>query len=564
MDEVRTLVELLDHSAERYPERHLHFERSGSISYRELAAASEQAAAALAALGAERGCCVGLLVGTSVDFVVSLFGILRSGAAAAPLALPRGFQEAQTLAGRLGRLAGALDLVVIDPALTLRRGAAEFSAIPIVTPATLLAQSVARLSGRSPRAEDLAVVQYTSGSTSEPRGVMLTHANVVAGCSAIADAMRLTEYDVLGAWLPLFHDMGLVGMLSGVLRGAEQYHSAPASFVKDPTAWIKRFAERRATIFTGPNFSFEQLATRVPDAELAGLDLSAWRVAFNGGEPIDVGCLQRFNERFARSGFRASSMLPCYGLAEATLAVSFDEFSEAPVSEWLDRELLAHEGRAVVSGRGPAANRKGVVCVGRPVPGMRVEVVSDDGHPRSEREIGEIRIQGASVSSGYYRNPEATAAAVRDGFLYTGDLGYFSQGKLYVTGRRRQMLIVRGENYYPEDIEAAIRSTPGVYQQRCVAIKLEESGETVCILAEAKAVTNVGALERELHAAARREFPALEFDVRLVPPRTLQQTSSGKYQRLLMRDLVRSGALASRVARTAQPSSSATATEGMN
>jgi acyl-CoA synthetase (AMP-forming)/AMP-acid ligase II len=560
MDDAKTLVDLLDRSARLCPERRLHFERGGQISYRELAAESRRAATALRALGARRGCCVGLLVGTSVDFVVSLFGILRSGAAVAPLGLPRGFQEARTLGERLGRLASALDVIVLDSVFATRLSASGFDAVRLATPESLRGNSGAPLAD-APTEQDLAVVQYTSGSTSEPRGVALTHSNVLAGCVAIADAMRLTPDDILGAWLPLFHDMGLVGMLAGLLRGVEQYHSAPASFVKDPSAWIQQFALRRATIFTGPNFAYEQLAARVSADELERLDLSAWRVAFNGGEPIDPDCLGRFLARFAPCGFRASSMLPCYGLAEATLAVTFDDFSQAPVSEWLDRTRLANELRAVVVGAGPAPNRKGVVCVGRPVPGMRVEIW--DGERRcEEREVGEICISGPSVTRGYYRNPEASAVAVKGGFLHTGDLGYLAQGKLYVTGRRRQMLIVRGENYYPEDIEAAVRSTPGVYQQRCVAIKLDESGESVCILAETKAVSDVQELQHRLYAAARREFPALEFDVRLVAPRSLQQTSSGKFQRLLMRDLVRSGALETRELKPAKPHAATSAADG--
>jgi fatty-acyl-CoA synthase len=556
MNAPATLVEMLELSAARYPERALNFRGHERISFAELARESRVFAAALRTRGVGRGSCVGLLLPTGRDFVVSFFGILQSGAAVAPLALPRGFAEAANLCERLRRLAGGVTLAVVDPVFAERLREQAFEAFPLLTPAQ---ESVASASlGATvpkPRAEDLAVVQYTSGSTSQPRGVALRHRNVIAGCRAIAQAMALTEHDTLGAWLPLFHDMGLVSLLVGIMAGVEQHHTSPAAFIKDPGAWLKAFSDRKNTVYAGPNFSYEQMLTRISDAELADLDLSAWRVAFNGGEPIAATCMTAFIARFEKGGFRASSMLPCYGLAEATLAVTFDALAEPPHVDWVERARLSKDGVAAPHEASAPGERRGVVSTGRVVPGMELEIRDERGEICEERRVGEIHIRGEAVCEEYYRDAAGSAEQLTGGWLKTGDLGYLAAGRLFVTGRRKQLLIVRGANYYPEDIEAAIRTTPGVYQRRCVALKLEDDGESVCLLVEAHTRAEAGALAARVRAAAEHGFPELAFDVRVVPARTLRQTSSGKYQRLLMRDLLRSGVLS--VLAAAKPSYSA-------
>jgi acyl-CoA synthetase (AMP-forming)/AMP-acid ligase II len=389
-------------------------------------------------------------------------------------------------------------------------------------------------------AESLAIVQYTSGSTSSPKGVTLTHSNVLAGVDAIVHAMSLTHRDIHASWLPLFHDMGLCGLLSGLRAGTAQYLTSPAAFVKDPAAWLEQFARRRASIYASPSFAYRLLLDRVNEDALKTLDLSSWRVAFNGGEPVDAACMSEFIARFSVAGFRPAAMVPCYGMAEATLAVTFDSFEQMPSFESVARDALGSERLA----RGVSEDAQGsrrVVNVGRPVSGMRVRIADESGCPCAERVVGEIEICGASVTSGYYKNPEETRDRIRDGWLKTGDLGYFAAECLYVTGRSKQMLIVRGTNYYPEDVEEAVRETQGIYHRRCVAVSADATGE-VLVLAE-RSSTAGPELAVEIRRAAEVSFPELTFSVSLVRPRSLPQTSSGKFQRLLALELHRSGQL---------------------
>lgn len=538
---MNTLHGMLAESAARFPQTRLEFGSRESITISGVRDAAEEFARGLRARGVESGDLIGILLPNCEDFVVSLFGISRAGSAAAPLALPRGLAEAALLADRIGRIAESSGMrVLITDARMAQRLADQDCNVQAVTRADLVLASRSATTLGEVSAESLAIVQYTSGSTSTPKGVTLTHANVLAGIEAIVQAMSLTHHDIHASWLPLFHDMGLCGLLSGLRAGTPQYLTSPAAFVKDPASWLEQFARRRASIYASPNFAYRLLLDRIDDETLKALDLSSWRVAFNGGEPIDAACMAEFIARFAVAGFRPATMVPCYGMAEATLAVTFDSFERAPAFETVARDTLGGEGVARQVSADAASHRR-VVNVGRPVSGITIRISDESGQPCAERVVGEIEICGASVTSGYHENPEETRNRIRDGWLRTGDLGYLAEGCLYVTGRSKQMLIVRGTNYYPEDVEAAVRETQGIYQRRCVAVS-PDATDQILVLAE-RSSTAPPDLESTIRRTAEIAFPELTFSVALVRARSLPQTSSGKFQRLLALELHRRGAL---------------------
>jgi acyl-CoA synthetase (AMP-forming)/AMP-acid ligase II len=545
---------MLDVSSTRWPERTFHFHSTRErMTLAELAEQSRRFAGGLRAHGVRRGDLVALVLPSCRDFFVAWFGILRAGAVPAPLALPTASRGLEPYFQRLRRILADADmhhLLLPDRFLPLVPvGALE--GIRVLSPSTVSAEASTLLD--EPLApQDLVMVQYTSGSTSQPKGVALQHQNLLAALRAIAHGIQVTEADVNGQWLPLHHDMGLIGALAGIAAGVEHHIWSPSSFIKDPGGWLEEFARLRATVYAGPNFSYGYLLSSVDDEQLARLDLSAWRIAFNGAEPIDPKCVQRFLERFAPAGLRPSTLLPVYGLAEVTLPATFPPLGVEPRITWVDREVLAreHQARPV-----PAAhpNARGVLSVGRPVLDHDLRVVDAEGRELAEGHIGEVTLRGPAVMQGYYRNPEATRLALREGWLHTGDLGFVLDGQLHVTGRSKEMIIVRGTNVYPMDVEALVRELPGIHRDGCVAFGLGEDGhEQLAVLVETKlrepealqqlARTAQGLLSAHLGLGDARLY--------LVAPRTLERTTSGKYQRLLMRQRLLTGALGERIIHT--------------
>ena len=352
---------------------------------------------------------------------------------------------------------------------------------------------------------------------------MLTHANVLACAESIIEAIALGPADVLVSWLPLFHDMGLFGTLTGLFTGIPVNLWNPTAFVKDPARWLAEFAATRSTISTMPNFAFDALLDADP-ADTADLDLSAWRVCFNGAEIIRPASVAAFAERFGPAGFRAEAMTPGYGMAEATLVATLPPLGHAPVVDAVDRDELAR-GRAV-------AGTKEIVGLGRAVPGMEVRIAG--GAP--DGTVGEIELRGAAVTGGYL---DGTRPFTDDGWLRTGDLGYLRAGELYFAGRSKEMITVRGANTYPADVEAEAGAVPGVRRGRCVALSRPEPHEHIAVVVE----TTVPEAEHEAlrHAIAARVRRALGLSaltVHLTAPDTLPRTTSGKLRRLATAALI--------------------------
>ncbi|WP_067562468.1 AMP-binding protein [Nocardia acidivorans] len=515
-----------------------------NIEYAELQRAAESAAATLLARGVRRGEPVGILCPNAPEFMVSFFAIAAAGAAATPLPLPAGIRRAAGYPQQLAAITAAAGMrtVLVSPAF------AEL--VPLLAGVDVEFVDTATLSGPSaegplpahavPGPEDLAVVQFTSGSTATPKGVRLTHRQVLSGLAAIREGIALDLNDQGGFWLPLFHDMGLFGTLSAILRGIPAHVWSPLAFVKDPARWLREFAASGSTITAMPNFGYEALLAAVPPEQVAEYDLSRWRIAFNGAEPISHAVVSAFTERFAPAGFAPSTMFGVYGMAEATLAVAFPPLGRGPVFEWVDRAGLADDFLAQpVSADTPGA--RAVAGVGAAVRGLRLRIVDPEtAAPLPDGRVGEILIRGASVTDGYLAvDPATVADRFIDGWLRTGDLGYLRDGELFVTGRCKDMITVRGVNHYAQDVEAAVGGVEGIYKGRCTAAVDPEGADVIALIAETELTgAEAAALAETIRGQVAAELGLAAVEVHLVAPRSIPRTSSGKLQRLAARDLI--------------------------
>jgi acyl-CoA synthetase (AMP-forming)/AMP-acid ligase II len=491
------------------------------------------AAHSLLATGIAPGDVVGVLMPPVARLLVTLFGLWRAGAAASILPVQTGFGNEAAAARRLARIARAAGMRHVVLATEFHGiGAALRAEMPELT---LVDPPTARGAGELPEvpADALAVVQFTSGSTSAPKGVMLSHRTMVAGLTAVVVSGGLTPADVIVQWVPTFHDMGLVGLMSSWLNGSDVHVFTPTAFLRRPAAVLAHFATVGGTILSGPNFSYDYLLDAVRPEQLAALDLSRWRLAFNGSEPVSADTVDRFAATLAPYGVPESVMYPVYGMAEATLAVTFPTPGDAPRIVTVDRDELAATGEVRPrAGSGPAAKR--VLSVGRAVHGVDVRIVAPDGTPVGEGRLGEIQIAGASVTTGYYRDAGATRRLFDGSWLRTGDLGFRLDADLFVTGRRKEMVVVRGQNFFPDDVESIAREVPGVYRRRCVAFSdVDDNGtEHVGVIVEGTANGAGGdELRREVARRISAELDLAAVRVYVVRPRWLTRTTSGKWQR---------------------------------
>jgi fatty-acyl-CoA synthase len=329
------------------------------------------------------------------------------------------------------------------------------------------------------RPDDVAFLQFTSGSTSRPKGVTLTHANLMANIAAIGAAQG--GLDITGeaygvSWLPLYHDMGLIGFVFTpvVHRARGIRFISPLMFLKRPSIWLRQISECRGTITFAPNFAYGLCTTRVKEAELTGVDLSSLVIAGCGAEPIQAATLRAFADRYAAYGFRSAAFLPTYGMAEHSLAVSFIDKHADFVADRIDAASLAQKTAAPAREGEPAAS---VVGCGRPFAGHGLRIVDAAGRSLPDREVGQILLQGPSVMQGYWNDPERTAEALRGGWLATGDLGYTVDGELFVCGRMKDLIIVHGRNYHPQDIEWQASQVEGVRRGNVIAFGVQPHGE---------------------------------------------------------------------------------------
>jgi len=501
-----------------------------------------------------------LLFPPGLDFIVGFLGCLVAGVLAVPAYPPRPRGDQPRLRALV---TDARPAVVLTTSQLVGRIEGLAGTVPGLAPARLLAiDSLDHRGASLPTADALgpeapAFLQYTSGSTSEPKGVVVTHGNLLENEELIRRAFGQSEDSVVVGWLPLYHDMGLIGnVLQPLYCGARAVLMSPVSFLQSPRRWLEAVSRYRATTSGGPNFAYELCLARIPAEERAGLDLSSWRVAFNGAEPVRPETMERFSEGFAPVGFRPRALFPCYGLAEATLFVSGTGVAHKALVETFSGVELG-QGRGVICADDDAGARR-LAASGRVAAsaGQEVEVVDPETcRPCSEGRIGEIWVTGPCVASGYWNRPQATeetfGARIADGrgpYLRTGDLGFLHGVGLYVTGRQKDLIIVRGRNHYPQDLERTSEASHSAARPGgAAAFAVEgEDGEAVVLVQEVRRRTERAALP-EISDAIRRavlaEHEVALQEVVLVRRGEVPKTTSGKVRRSACRTRLQAGEL---------------------
>ena len=380
--------------------------------------------------------------------------------------------------------------------------------------------------------DDLCFLQFTSGSTSHPKGVMVTHANLVANAGAFLgpEGIDRRDDDVAVTWLPLFHDMGLIGFVLGtILYDIPAVFIPTETFARSPRFWLEVISTKGGTLTYAPNFAFELVTKRVKDKDLAELDLSSVRVAGCGAEPIRAKTLQDFASKFAPCGFSENALLPSYGMAESTLAITFHQRDAPMIVDRVDGDAM-QAGHAKLSDDSTKTVLEIVSC-GTPFSGHPLKIVDDDGNALGEREVGQVLTKGPSVTGGYYQNDDATAEGWRGGWLYTGDLGYMADGNLYICGRVKDLIIIRGANHYPQDIEWAVTDIEGVRRGNVVAFSIMRDGVEGLVIAAESHSGDAERLREEIPKVVMEQFALSTDHVALCSVGTLPKTSSGKAQR---------------------------------
>lgn len=524
------------------------------FSYSGVERASATYGAALQALGLKPGERVALILPDNQDFVFAFLGALRAGIVPVPIYPPAGLRK---LGGYLDNTLHVVDksgakVLVTDGDIKKLLGTVVERSQCLRTVATIDAvrKSNAELSPVAVSLDDPCFLQFTSGSTSAPKGVIVSHRNVAANVHAfMKQGLHIEDGQDSGvSWLPLYHDMGLIGFVLGPL-----YHRntvsflPPLTFLKRPVRWLQAVSRQKATISFGPNFAYALCVKRVRDNQLADLDLSSWRVAGCGAEPIRAANLRAFAEKFAPAGFDHRAFLPCYGMAEATLAISFDAAREGVRTDRVDPVAMAQEGRAEPS---DGAQSLDVVNCGPAFPDHQVAVFAVDdlesARPLPDRAVGELRVRGPSVTSGYFEEPELTEAAFAGGWLRTGDLGYLVDGDIFICGREKELIIVNGRNYYPQDLEWEASRVPKVRKGNVVAFGTRKPmGDRERVVLVVETNESDEAVREELAQAVRktvRNATGLTVDdVVCLDAGVLPKTSSGKLQRRQTKALYENG-----------------------
>lgn len=552
-----TLPELLAWRAEHAPQAtHAIVLDDGepeALTYRSLLDGAQAVASGITALGLGKGSMAALMLPTSVDYLYAFFGVLIAGATPVPLYPPARWSQLEEHVNRHAEIlsnAGASVLITFRQAQFLAR--LFRSRVPglrhVVSVSNLMQHTHAAQPASAPRADDIALLQYTSGSTGSPKGVVLTHRHLLANIRAIGAAIGASGKDVIVSWLPLYHDMGLIGAWLGSLYfGCPSVLMPPTAFLARPARWLQAIDRYRGTLSGSPNFGYELATRRIADEELHGIDLGSLRAIFNGAEAVSPETIERFSRRFAPYGYRPEAMMPVYGLAEAGVGVTFPPLNRGPRVDRIARDLLARRGQArPASADDP--NAATFVSCGRTLPGYRLRIVDGRGSELPERTEGNVQFTGPSATSGYYRRPEATAALLCGEWRKTGDRGYLAAGELYVTGRAKDMIIRRGRNIYPEELERRIGAIQGI-RKGCVAAfgtSQDEAGtERLVIVAETRETDPArrDELQRRIAACATASIGEPADEIVLASPHTVLKTSSGKLRHAATRQAYLDGSL---------------------
>lgn len=543
-DHPETLSSALDRAARagkgglRFVDRRGRDELHGWAS---IEARAKEVCGGLRARGLNPGERVALVYSTCPDFFAAFFGVLAAGGVPAPLYPPVRLGRMDEYNVRTAAMINAARVrtVLAEPRIARLLGEVALRAGGGVRVIGLDDLPAGRAEPVPSTKESLALVQFSSGTTGTPKPVALSQRAVLWQGEAIFASilgafpeMPLERHAGV-SWLPLYHDMGIIGcVVPALLAAAELTLLPPEVFVLDPASWLRAISDHRGTVSSAPNFAYALCAEKVRDEELRGVDLSSWKVALNGAELVSAATLRAFAARFAKWGFAAEALSPVYGLSEAALAVTFSDLGRAFHARVFDERALLAEGRAVESDRGVE-----LVSVGKPLSGIRVRVMDDHGRTCDDREVGRVWVESPSVMEGYLDRKEDTAEALREGWLDTGDMGFLREGELFLTGRAKDILVVRGRKHLPTEVERATLDVRGARKGCSAAVSFQPEGaphEILCLFVEHAA--NASDEERrslaERCSAAVQEATGLVCDrVLSLAPGTIPRTSSGKIQR---------------------------------
>ncbi|MDO8876508.1 MAG: AMP-binding protein [Pseudolabrys sp.] len=555
--EARTLIEVLEWHTAQHPDRlHLTVLQDevtvlGTLTYGELSARARAIASGLIARDVAPGDRIALMLPTSIDYFIAFFGILYAGAIPVPIYPPMRLSQIEDhLRRQIGilRNAGACLLITMPEGLRLAGLLrAQVESLTAVEAVVDLEAAAATINLPPPGgADSVALIQYTSGSTGDPKGVVLSHANLLANIRAMGAVMEASSADVFVSWLPLYHDMGLIGAWLGCLYfAAPLYAMSPMSFLVRPESWLWAMHRYRATFSASPNFGFEFCLNKIPDANLAGLNLGALRMVANGAEPVSVQTMRRFIDRFSRYGFPAWAMAPVYGLAECSVGLAFPPLGRSPIIDLVNRDRLSTEGVAEPASPEDLKPLEIVAC-GQPLPGHEIRIVDEAGRELGERREGRLEFRGPSTTRGYFHNETKTRGLFHDGWLDSGDRAYMAGGDVFITGRVKDIIIRAGRHIYPQEIEEAVAEIAGIRKGGVAVFGVTDSQsgtERVVVLAETRETDTSAreALQRRAQEIANDVAGTPPDEIVLAPPGAVPKTSSGKIRRSAAKELYSSG-----------------------
>lgn len=551
-----TLVDVLDWHAQTHADRpHIKFYNDGEeeeiISYGDLKEGANRVALGLQRLGVKAGDTVAMMLPTSRDYFLSFFGILISGAIPVPIYPPVRLSQLEDHLLRHRSIltnCRAVMLITVPEAKTVAQLLkSQVETLQMITTSAEVLTQQGQVMYPSLASENIALLQYTSGSTDKPKGVILTHSNLLANIRAMGERLEVDSNDVFVSWLPLYHDMGLIGAWLGSL-----YYSAflavmsPLSFLAKPERWLWAVHRNRATLTAAPNFAYELCLKRIRDEDIDGLRLSSLRAVFNGAEAVMPSTIIRFHERFTAFGLQWKALMPVYGLAECSVGLSFPPVGRGPFIDKIDRKRFMKTARAI-----PVENDSQALCFmscGEPLADHEIRIMDFAGRELPERQQGRLQFRGPSVTSGYYRNPEKNKELFDAGWVNSGDFAYIAGGEVYITGRQKDIIIHAGRNIYPHEIEDAINEIDGV-RKGCVAVFGSVSDtvgtERLIVLAETRKIEPVilEQIRNAINTVVITLTGSPPDDVVLAPPHCVLKTSSGKIRRTACREMYEQGTL---------------------